>query len=150
MTRIAPYLFLIYKYQFNSGYEKYDFSNVTFCDLVIFKHSCSVLESITYISNGNLILEIGISMKIPQTCAITCTRFEINSFTLRFQHMYVKQFSLWILIFTHKPYYIFLKTDTIPTYHGISIAIPRYIAMQLPSSLYTWLEHSLSYCFAWL
>src|SRR3989337_1886290 len=32
---------------------------------------------------------------------------------------------------THKPPYIFLKTATIPTYHGISIAIPRYIAMQL-------------------
>ena len=32
----------------------------------------------------------------------------------------------------HKPHYIFLKTATIPTYHGISIAIPRYIAMQLP------------------
>ena len=27
----------------------------------------------------------------------------------------------------------FLKTATIPTYYGISIAIPRYIAMQLPS-----------------
>ena len=33
--------------------------------------------------------------------------------------------------FTHKPPYIFLKTATIPTYYGISIAIPRYIAMQL-------------------
>ena len=33
---------------------------------------------------------------------------------------------------THKPPYIFLKTATIPTYYGISIAIPRYIAMQLP------------------
>lgn len=31
----------------------------------------------------------------------------------------------------HKPHYIFLKTATIPTYYGISIAIPRYIAMQL-------------------
>ena len=38
---------------------------------------------------------------------------------------------------THKPHYIFLKTATIPTYDGISIAIPRYIAMQLPSSSYT-------------
>ena len=38
---------------------------------------------------------------------------------------------------THKPPYIFLKTATIPTYHGISIAIPRYISMQLPSSSYT-------------
>ena len=27
--------------------------------------------------------------------------------------------------------YTFLKTSTIPTYYGISIAIPRYIAMQL-------------------
>ena len=33
--------------------------------------------------------------------------------------------------FTHKPPYIFLKTATISTYYGISIAIPRYIAMQL-------------------
>ena len=31
----------------------------------------------------------------------------------------------------HKPPYTFLKTATIPTYYGISIAIPRYIAMQL-------------------
>ena len=38
---------------------------------------------------------------------------------------------------THKPPYIFLKIATIPTYHGISIAIPRYIAMQLPSSSYS-------------
>ena len=38
---------------------------------------------------------------------------------------------------THKPPYIFLKTATVPTYHGISIAIPSYIAMQLPSSSYT-------------
>ena len=33
---------------------------------------------------------------------------------------------------THRPPYIFLKTATIPTYHGISIAILRYIPMQLP------------------
>ena len=32
---------------------------------------------------------------------------------------------------THKPPYTFLKTATIPTYYGISIAIPRYIAMQV-------------------
>ena len=38
---------------------------------------------------------------------------------------------------THKHHYIFLKTATIPTYHGISIAIPRYIAMQLSSSSHT-------------
>ena len=35
---------------------------------------------------------------------------------------------------THKPPYIFLKTATLPTYYGISIAIPRYIAMKLPPS----------------
>ena len=34
--------------------------------------------------------------------------------------------------YTHHKY--FLKTAIIPTYYGISIAIPRYIAMQLPSS----------------
>ena len=28
----------------------------------------------------------------------------------------------------------FLKTATIPTYYGISIAIPRYIAMQLSTA----------------
>ena len=33
---------------------------------------------------------------------------------------------------THKPPCIFLKTAAIRTYYGISIAIPRYIAMQLP------------------
>ena len=37
---------------------------------------------------------------------------------------------------THKPYYIFLKTATIPTYYGFSMAIPRYIAMQLPPLLF--------------
>ena len=37
---------------------------------------------------------------------------------------------------THKPYYIFLKTATIPTYYGFSMAIPRYIAMQLPLLLF--------------
>ena len=29
------------------------------------------------------------------------------------------------------PLFTFLKTATIPIYYGISIAIPRYIAMQL-------------------
>ena len=37
---------------------------------------------------------------------------------------------------THKPPNIFLKTATIPTYYGISIAIPRYIAMQLSTVLF--------------
>ena len=37
----------------------------------------------------------------------------------------------------HYTYYIpFLKTATIPTYYGISIAIPRYIAMQLTTILF--------------
>ena len=34
------------------------------------------------------------------------------------------------------PPYTFLKTATIPTYYGISIAIPRYIAMQLSTVLF--------------
>ena len=38
---------------------------------------------------------------------------------------------------THKPPYTFLKTATIPTYHGISIAVPRYIAMQLTTVPFT-------------
>ena len=50
---------------------------------------------------------------------------------------------------THKPPYIFLKTAIIPTYYGISIAIPRYIAMQLSTVLLLWHASSLSYCFAW-
>ena len=37
--------------------------------------------------------------------------------------------------------YTFLKTATIPTYHGISIAIPRYIAMQL--STVPFMTHSI-------
>ena len=37
---------------------------------------------------------------------------------------------------THKPHYIFLKTATIPTYYSISIAVPRYIAMQHPPFIY--------------
>ena len=49
---------------------------------------------------------------------------------------------------THKPHYIFLKTATIPTYYGISIAIPRYIAMQLSTVPFIMTRSSLSYCFA--
>ena len=41
----------------------------------------------------------------------------------------------------HLPY-TFLKTATIPTYYGISIAIPRYIAMQL-STLQFIMTHSI-------
>ena len=40
------------------------------------------------------------------------------------------------------PPYTFLKTATIPTYHGISIAIPRYIAMQLSTVPFI-LTHSI-------
>ena len=36
----------------------------------------------------------------------------------------------------HTPTITFLKTATIPTYYGISIAIPRYIAMQLSTVLF--------------
>ena len=50
---------------------------------------------------------------------------------------------------THKPPCIFLKTATIPTYYGISIAIPRYIAMQLSTVPFIMTRSSLSYCFAW-
>ena len=48
---------------------------------------------------------------------------------------------------TNKAHYIFLKTATIPTYHGISIAIPRYTVVQRPS-LFIWLPHC-HICFAW-
>ena len=37
----------------------------------------------------------------------------------------------------HTPTITFLKTATIPTYYGISIAIPRYIAMQLTTVSFT-------------
>ena len=50
---------------------------------------------------------------------------------------------------THKPPYIFLKIATISTYYGISIAIPRYIAMQLSTVPLLWHASSLSYCLAW-
>ena len=49
----------------------------------------------------------------------------------------------------HKPPYIFLKTATIPTYHGISIAIPRYIAMQFSTIQFIMTHSSLSYFLAW-
>ena len=47
---------------------------------------------------------------------------------------------------TIHPPYTFLKTATIPTYHGISIAIPRYIAMQLSTVPFIWHTLLLSYC----
>ena len=37
------------------------------------------------------------------------------------------------LVLLHISQYIFLKTATITTYHSISIAVPRYIDMQLSS-----------------
>ena len=36
----------------------------------------------------------------------------------------------------HTPTITFLKTAIIPTYYGISIVIPRYIAMQLSTVLF--------------
>ena len=45
------------------------------------------------------------------------------------------------------PLFAFLKTATIPTYYGISIATPRYIAMQLSIVPLLWHTPSLSYCF---
>ena len=48
---------------------------------------------------------------------------------------------------SHQPY-TFLKTATIPTYYGISIAIPRYIAMQLSTVPFIMTHPSLSYCLA--
>ena len=38
--------------------------------------------------------------------------------------------------FTQKPPYIFLRTATIPTYYGISIAIPRYFHATFHRSVY--------------
>ena len=38
-------------------------------------------------------------------------------------------------------------TPTIPTYYGISIAIPRYISMQLSAVPFIWHALLLSYCF---
>ena len=56
---------------------------------------------------------------------------------------------IMIRSFTHKPPYIFLKTATMPTYYGISIAIPRYIAMQLSIIPFIMTHSLLSYCLAW-
>ena len=47
---------------------------------------------------------------------------------------------------TIHPPYTFLKTANIPTYYGISIAIPRYIAMQLSTVPFRWHALLLSYC----
>ena len=44
------------------------------------------------------------------------------------------------------PLFTFLKTATIPTYYGISIAIPRYITLQLSTVPLLWHAPSLSYC----
>ena len=45
------------------------------------------------------------------------------------------------------PLFTFLKIATIPTYYGISIAIPRYITMQLSTVPFIWHALLLSYCF---
>src|ERR1041385_4380968 len=55
----------------------------------------------------------------------------------------------------HKPPYIFPKKATIPTYQGISIAFPKYIATQHPPShdlifmsymfLLHWQRHTFAY-----
>ena len=63
-----------------------------------------------------------------------------------FHHCYCAT-SIWVLLnFCNKyraifagtihPPFTFLKIATIPTYYGISIAIPRYIAMQLSTVLF--------------
>ena len=50
---------------------------------------------------------------------------------------------------THKTPYIFLKTATIPTYYGISIAIWDIFPCNFPPFRLLWHAPSLSYCFAW-
>ena len=50
---------------------------------------------------------------------------------------YIQTHRRTFLVLLHISPYIFLKTTTIPTYHSISIAVPRYISMQLPSYI-TW------------
>ena len=47
---------------------------------------------------------------------------------------------------THNPPYIFLKTATIHTYYGISIAIPRYITMQLSTVPFFDVIATLDHC----
>ena len=49
----------------------------------------------------------------------------------------------------HAPNIYLPQTATIPTYYGISIAIPRYIAMQLSTIQFIMTHSSLSYCLAW-
>ena len=67
-----------------------------------------------------------------------CNKY-MSSFWLMWVHghMHTHPFTLLAFIITAqlspvlKPLFTFIKTATIPTYHGISISIPRYIAMQL-------------------
>ena len=47
------------------------------------------------------------------------------------------------------PLFTSLKTATIPTYYGISIAIPRYIAMQLSTVPFIWHALLVIFLFAW-
>ena len=56
-----------------------------------------------------------------------------NVESMDYMHFFPSKPRDMIRSITHKPPYSVLKTATIPTYYGISIAIPRYIAMQLPT-----------------
>ena len=55
---------------------------------------------------------------------------------------------IWYALSHINPPYTFLKTASIPTYYGISIAILRYIAMQLSTIPFIMTHSSLSYCLA--
>jgi hypothetical protein len=98
------------------------------------------------------------NVSFPVFCALLPIHILLASLVPCIAHSYLETWCIlrpcnqprgMIHSLTHKPHYIFLKTATIPTYHDISIAIPRYIAMQLPWLLFTWLVCSSSYCFAW-
>ena len=52
-------------------------------------------------------------------------------------------------VLLHISIYIFLKTATITTYHSISIAVPRYIAMQLHFTLHDLLSFTVLYIMLW-
>ena len=59
----------------------------------------------------------------------------VSSWTYAHSSFYFASLYYYHTTFAGKinPLFTFLKTATIPTYYGISIAIPRYIAMQLSS-----------------
>ena len=56
---------------------------------------------------------------------------------------------IWYALSHINSHHTYLKTATTPTYYGISIAIPRYIAMQLSIISFVMTHSSLSYCLAW-